>query len=98
MQNKKVTCGNANPKGNIQLTYKGGCLKEVNLEDSYRCVGCGGRFHLRCIQKHFKLEEGHDVSRTALKNIKKITKDRKIIDFCEEGLKPTKPLTKFKFL
>ncbi len=60
---KLVKCGEANQKGNIQLTYKGGCRKELKIEDAYRCVGCGGWFHKECILKHFELEKEHDYGR-----------------------------------
>ena len=59
----KVECGDANPNGNIALKYKGGCGKELNIKDAYRCVGCGGWFHKECILKHFKLEKKHDIGR-----------------------------------
>ena len=64
---KKIECGNANPKGNIWLNYKGGCRKWIDIKDSYRCVGCGGWFHKECIVKHFELEEEHDIGRNNLK-------------------------------
>ena len=63
----KVECGNANPNGNIALKYKGGCGKELNIKDAYRCTGCGGWFHKECILKHFKEEQKHDVGRNNLK-------------------------------
>lgn len=69
---KKVKCGDANPNGNIALNYKGGCGKELDMKDAYRCTGCGGWFHLDCILKHFKLEKEHDVGRNELKNLIKI--------------------------
>ena len=59
----KVKCGNANPKGNIALKYKGGCGKELDIKDAYRCVGCGGWFHKDCIIEHFKQEKTHDWGR-----------------------------------
>jgi len=90
----KVICGNANPKGNIEITYKGGCRKELNIKEAYRCVGCGGWFHLDCILKHFELEAGHDVARNALKSIHRRTTDEKIKTLCDKGLKPTKPFKK----
>jgi len=90
-----VKCGDANPKGNVMLTYKGGCTKELDVTEAYRCVGCGGWFHLDCILKHFQLEEGHDISRTALKKIRKLTRSKKIKNLCNEGLKPTKPIKNY---
>lgn len=60
---KKTMCGDANPDGNVALTYKGGCSSTLTLEDSYRCTGCGGRFHKDCIFKHFELEKDHDWGR-----------------------------------
>ena len=63
----KVICGDANPKGNIQFTYKGGCRKEIKMKDAYRCTGCGGWFCLEHILEHFKREKEHDVGRNELK-------------------------------
>lgn len=65
MSNQKIEkeCGNANPKGNIALTYKGGCGKQIDIENAYRRTGCGGWFHKECILKHFKLEKDHDWGR-----------------------------------
>ncbi|MDD4410842.1 MAG: hypothetical protein PHE32_04015 [Candidatus Shapirobacteria bacterium] len=99
----KVTCGDANPNGNIAFTYKGGCRGELDITEAYRCVGCGGWFHLDCILKHFELEEGHDNARNALRKIKDsiksdkilITEDR-LIEICEKGLEKTKPITNLK--
>lgn len=56
-------CGNANPNGNIKLTYKGGCMKIIDIEEAYRCTGCGGWFHKECIFDHFKQEKEHDFGR-----------------------------------
>ena len=50
----KVECGNANPKGNVALSFKGGCGKKLDIKDAYRCVGCGGWFHKECIKSRFK--------------------------------------------
>lgn len=83
----KVKCGDANPKGNISLIYKGGCGKELDIKDAYRCTGCGGWFHLNCIFKHFELEEGHDFARNAIKKIRDYTDDENILKFCAEGLR-----------
>lgn len=58
-----VECGNANPKGNVALTFKGGCMKKFDIELAYRCTGCHGWFHGDCILKHFQLEESHDWGR-----------------------------------
>ena len=63
----KVRCGDANSKGNIQLIFKGGCNKELNIKEAYRCTGCGGWFHKECILEHFKLEKEHDVGRNKLR-------------------------------
>jgi len=63
----KVKCGDANPRGNIEFTYKGGCKKELDTTETYRCVGCGGWFHKECIIKHFELEKDHDYGRNELK-------------------------------
>jgi len=68
----KVICGDANPHGNIAMTSKGGCGKELDIRDAYRCTGCGVFFHLDCIYNHFEEEEGHDVARNALKKIKQV--------------------------
>lgn len=56
-----VLCGNASDS--IYLTFKGGCRKDLPIEDAYRCTGCGGRFHKDCIMEHFKLEALHDWGR-----------------------------------
>lgn len=88
----KVTCGDANPKGNISFTFKGGCREELDIREAYRCTGCGGWFHLDCILKHFELEEGHDVARNCLKKILDISLSRRIIELCQEGLKPNRPV------
>ena len=63
----KIKCGDANPKGNVSFLYKGGCGKELNIKDAYRCTGCGGWFHKKCILKHFKLEKTHDFGRNSLR-------------------------------
>lgn len=77
------------------MTYKGGCQKELDIKDAYRCTGCGGWFHLECILKHFELEKDHDVSRYNLKKIKDYIgdRDRNISDMCDAGLKPNIHLT-----
>jgi hypothetical protein len=94
----KVKCGDANPKGNIQFTYKGGCDKELDIREAYRCVGCSGWFHLDCILKHFELEKDHDVARNAIYKIKRRTKDTAIIKLCDEGLRSARPVKKFSFM
>jgi hypothetical protein len=66
----KIKCGDANPKGNILMLFKGGCGNELDIKDAYRCTGCGGFFHLECIFKHFELEKDHDYARSALTKIK----------------------------
>jgi hypothetical protein len=71
---KTINCGDANPDGNIAMFFKGGCGKELKIEDAYRCAGCGGYFHRDCLFEHFELEAGHDYSRNALKRIKDILK------------------------
>lgn len=63
----KAICGDANPKGNVMMIYKGGCRKEIDITEAYRCTGCGGYFHLECIKKHFEMEKQHDVGRNNLK-------------------------------
>lgn len=60
---QSVKCGDANPKGNVSLTFKGGCGISLNKLESYRCTGCGGWFHKDCILKHFELEKEHDFGR-----------------------------------
>lgn len=91
----KIKCGDANPNGNVYFTAKGGCMKEVDLKDAYRCTGCGVFFHLDCIFNHFEMEAGHDYARNALAKIKRYTEkdwlypgDEKghILDICKEGL------------
>lgn len=64
---QKVKCGDANPKGNIFMKYKGGCMKDLPIEEAYRCTGCDGWFHKKCILEHFKLEKEHDVGRNELR-------------------------------
>lgn len=59
----EVECGNANPNGNVALTFKGGCRKKLAINEAYRCVGCGGWFHKDCILKHFELEKEDDWGR-----------------------------------
>ena len=98
----KIKCGDANLKGNIQLTYKGGCRNELDIKDAYRCVGCGGCggwFHYDCILKHFELEKGHDNARYALGELKKwfsinpkYRTKKRLLEIIEKGLKPTKRL------
>jgi len=63
----KINCGDANPNGNVEFTYKGGCKKALKIKDAYRCVGCGGYFHKECILEHFELEKAHDIGRNKLK-------------------------------
>lgn len=58
-----VVCGDANPAGNVALTYKGGCRVKLDMHEAYRCTGCGGWFHKDCIMEHFKLEADHDWGR-----------------------------------
>jgi hypothetical protein len=90
----KVRCGDANPNGNVWFLFKGGCGKDLDIKDAYRCTGCGGFFHLDCIFKHFELEEGHDYARNALAKIKTfvlestmhIKERRKIQSLIREGL------------
>lgn len=62
-----IRCGDANSDGNIELFYKGGCKKNIDKLKAYRCVGCGGWFHKKCILKHFELEKEHDIGRNNLK-------------------------------
>lgn len=96
----KIKCGDANPNGNISLFYKGGCKQELNIEEAYRCVGCGGWFHYECILSHFRLERGHDNARYSLEKIKYgLTKKNKykestIIKLCDDGLRPNEKLNK----
>lgn len=94
-EEKIIKCGDANPKGNIALFYKGGCKKPLKIEEAYRCVGCGGYFHLDCILKHFELEEGHDNARYYLKKIQERTKDNMVKRYCRLGLE--KPVLYDKF-
>jgi hypothetical protein len=91
-----VRCGDANPNGNVALTYQGGCREELNIKDAYRCVGCGGYFHLDCILKHFELEKDHDVSRNALREILNTSKESNIRDIASKGMEPTKPITNLR--
>ena len=88
---KKIKCGDANQNGNVAINYKGSCGKELKIEEAYRCVGCGGWFHLDCIYEHFKLEEGHDNCRYYLNKIAKHTTSKKIKKLCQLGLDNQKP-------
>ncbi len=63
-----IQCGDANLNGNVDFSYKGACKKDLKIKDAYRCVGCGGWFHLDCIKKHFELEKGHDTYRQELRD------------------------------
>lgn len=63
----KVKCGDANPRGNVMMTYRGGCRGELEIEDAYRCTGCGGWFHKECIIKHFEMEKAHDFGKQKLR-------------------------------
>lgn len=58
-----MRCGDANPNGNVYMRFKGGCDRDVELKDAYRCTGCGGWFHKECILKHFEEEKSHDWGR-----------------------------------
>ncbi len=96
-----MKCGDANPNGNISLFYKGGCKQNDKLENMYRCVGCGGWFHYKCILKHFELEEGHDNARNALKKLLDILNSECVTDILtatyleeiiQKGLEPNKKL------
>lgn len=94
-------CGDANPNGNVSLTFKGGCRKELLLKDAYRCTGCNGWFHKDCILKHFELEKEHDFGRNEERKIweKSITESnreayrqgaRDFSKYLQEVLKPMK--------
>lgn len=92
----KIKCGDANPNGNVYFFAKGGCGKEVDLKDAYRCTGCGVFFHLDCIFKHFEMEAGHDYARNALAKIRDMVATgiskcqrvdkRDLLKVCDEGL------------
>jgi len=69
MDKHEVICGDANPKGNIGLYFKGCCKKKLPIEEAYRCTGCGGWFHRDCIFEHFEKEERHSSAHNALKKI-----------------------------
>ena len=73
VQGNEINCGDANPKGNIALTYKGGCGKNGLKTEMYRCTGCDGWFHKDCLIEHFKQEKLHDWGRKAERE--KIKKD-----------------------
>jgi len=62
---KKLICGSASDS--LYLTFKGGCRQKLDINECYRCVGCGGRFHKDCIKKHFELEKKDDIGRNNLK-------------------------------
>jgi len=85
----KKECGQA---GNgINLLMKGGCGKQLEIKDAYRCTGCGKWFHLDCIHKHFQLEEHNDDARFYLRKIQERTKDNMIKRYCRKGLEIKKP-------
>jgi hypothetical protein len=85
----KKQCGQA---GNgVYLLMKGGCGKDMDIEETYRCIGCGKWFHLDCIFNHFEQEEGQDYARYYLKKIQERTKDNIIKRFCRLGLERKKP-------
>lgn len=75
--------------GNVSLLMKGGCGKPVDLEDAYRCTGCGKWFHLDCIFNHF--EQEHDDARYYLKLIEDRTSDPINKKYCKLGLERKKP-------
>lgn len=99
MARTPVTCGDANPNGNITFRFRGSCGGTVSLEDAYRCTGCGGRFHRACIFKHFEQEKGCSVAHKALADIRKIVGSgsgplsaalaQDILDICMRGLDTT---------
>lgn len=60
-------CGDANPLGNVEMFYKGGCKQPVFYGAEFRCTGCHGVFHHGCILKHFELEKSHDWGREQLR-------------------------------
>ena len=85
----KLFCGDANPRGNITMTYKGGCRKHVKITEAYRCTGCGGWFHRDCIFEHFERENGQSKAHNALRKIldnAKYQHDGKTIAWAQEGL------------
>lgn len=88
--NKSIgKCGDANPNGNIALSYKGGCGLDLLISEAYRCTGCMGWFHKKCILAHFKMEKQHDWGRKkerkeVLEEIRKVCKDLMI------GVPPTR--------
>lgn len=90
MKEGMVTCGDANPKGNIAFYYKGSCGLQLSIKDAYRCTGCGGWFHRDCIFKHFEEEKDHSIVHNCLKEIEKISNDEGILHLCKKGLERKK--------
>src|SRR4051812_17798740 len=54
-----LICGAAIDDGTI-VHLKGGCGKEVNAYDAYRCVDCTASFHRDCMREHLKGETEKD--------------------------------------
>lgn len=50
--------------------FKGGCGKDVNILESYRCVDCAAWFHRDCLEKHFDGESLRQVEKRHKKQIK----------------------------
>lgn len=88
-----MICGDANPKGNLSMWFKGSCKDLLKPDDAYRCTGCGGYFHRDCIFNHFEQEENHSKTHKALRDILNIanaemdgTSLAKIAFICRQGL------------
>lgn len=96
-------CGQAG--SGISLLMKGACGKEVDIEEAFRCTGCGKWFHLDCIFSHFELEEEASRAHNALKKIKEYSHAvwcdsshskvreycRNVIEKCDKGLLRQEP-------
>ena len=89
-------CGQAGE--GISLLMVGACGKDVELEEAYRCTGCGKWFHFDCIFNHFELDKG--TAHNSLFEIKKMIKDylfdrKEMMRLCNKGLKRAKPTISF---
>lgn len=60
-----LICGAAVDNGKF-VHLKGGCGKEVNAHDAYRCVDCTASFHRDCMRQHLKDETEKDKAIAAL--------------------------------
>lgn len=88
----EILCGNAGD--NIYLTFKGGCRTTLTYKDCYRCTGCGGRFHKKCILEHFKFEEAHDWGRQEERDKQAKQHQAELLRACKEATEANNDLHK----